>query len=144
MSAAECELCAGPGGRLIRDDGQLRVVAIEEADCPGFIRVIWNDHRRELTDLSAEERTHLMRVVFAVERVQREVMRPHKINLASLGNMTPHVHWHVIPRYEDDAHFPGPIWAQRRRTVPESLLIARRALAIAMIEALDASLRGMP
>lgn len=141
MSTEECELCADPGGRLIHDDGRLRVVAVEEADYPGFIRVIWNAHRREMTDLSAEERVHLMQVVFAVERAQRDVMHPHKINLASLGNMTPHVHWHVIPRYEDDAHFPGPIWAQRKRTTPDSALVARRALATAMIDALGTSLR---
>jgi diadenosine tetraphosphate (Ap4A) HIT family hydrolase len=142
MSAVKCELCTGPGGRLIHDDGRLRVVAVDEADYPGLVRVIWNAHRREVTDLTAEERTHLMHVVFAVERVQREVMRPHKINLASLGNMTPHVHWHVIPRYEDDAHFPGPIWAPRRRTTPEPTLIARRVQSTSMIEALGASLQA--
>jgi diadenosine tetraphosphate (Ap4A) HIT family hydrolase len=42
------------------------------------------------------------------------------MNLASLGNMTPHVHWHVIPRFRDDRHFPTPVWAvpQRVATVP--------------------------
>jgi diadenosine tetraphosphate (Ap4A) HIT family hydrolase len=27
----------------------------------------------------------------------------------------PHLHWHVIPRFADDAHFPDPVWASRRR-----------------------------
>ena len=39
------------------------------------------------------------------------------INLASFGNRTPHVHWHVIPRYHDDAHFPDPVWGIARRAV---------------------------
>jgi diadenosine tetraphosphate (Ap4A) HIT family hydrolase len=37
------------------------------------------------------------------------------VNLASLGNITPHLHWHVIPRFADDPHFPNPIWAARIR-----------------------------
>ena len=62
-----------------------------------------------------------MDVVFAVEAAVREAMQPHKMNLASLGNMTPHVHWHVIPRYRDDRHFPHPVWSapQREAVVPE-------------------------
>lgn len=67
----------------------------------------------EMTDLSAPERARLMNAVFATEAVLREVLAPDKVNLASLGNVVPHLHWHVIPRYRDDPHFPSPIWAQR-------------------------------
>jgi diadenosine tetraphosphate (Ap4A) HIT family hydrolase len=42
------------------------------------------------------------------------VLHPDKINLASFGNVVPHLHWHVIPRFEDDAHFPAPIWGKRK------------------------------
>ena len=40
---------------------------------------------------------------------------PAKINLATLGNMVAHVHWHVIPRFADDPHFPQPVWGARQR-----------------------------
>jgi len=50
-----------------------------------------------------------------VETAVREIARPDKINLASLGNMVPHVHWHVIPRWADDVNFPDAIWAAARR-----------------------------
>jgi diadenosine tetraphosphate (Ap4A) HIT family hydrolase len=56
-----------------------------------------------------------MRVVFAVESALRELLKPDKINLASLGNMTPHVHWHVIPRFGNDPHFPQSVWSSRQR-----------------------------
>lgn len=56
-----------------------------------------------------------MDVVWAVEAAVREAMEPDKMNVASLGNMTPHVHWHVIPRFADDRHFPTPVWAVPRR-----------------------------
>ncbi len=66
-----------------------------------------------------------MNAVFAIEATLRELLHPDKINLASLGNVAPHLHWHVIPRYRDDRHFPAPIWAvgsresAPRRTPPE-------------------------
>jgi diadenosine tetraphosphate (Ap4A) HIT family hydrolase len=125
MTAPTCELCTGPGGRVIHDDGRLRVAVVDDPDYPGFMRVIWNAHVREMTDLSPVERDHFMQVVFAVEQAQRTVMRPTKMNVASLGNMTPHLHWHLIPRFEDDAHFPKPIWAERQRSPTAASLAAR-------------------
>ena len=110
-----CEFCAGPGGAVLWQNDLCRVVRAQEPGYPGFCRVILNRHAREMTDLGAAERAALMAVVFAVEEALRETMRPDKMNLASLGNMTPHVHWHVIPRFRDDRHFPGPVWAAPQR-----------------------------
>jgi len=92
-----------------------RVVRVDEPDYPGFVRVILKRHAREMGDLAPQERDDLMAVVFAVEAAVRETMQPDKMNLASLGNMTPHVHWHVVPRFRDDRHFPNPIWAAPQR-----------------------------
>lgn len=90
-----------------------RVVLVDEPDYPGFLRVILNAHVKEMTDLPSIEQAALMRVVFAAEAALREVMQPDKINLASLGNVVPHLHWHVIPRFADDPHFPNPVWGQK-------------------------------
>ena len=97
-----------------------RVVRVDEPAYPGFCRVILKRHAREMTDLEPAERDSLMRIVWAVEAAVREAMEADKMNVASLGNMTPHVHWHVVPRFRDDRHFPGPIWAppQREGAVP--------------------------
>ena len=142
MSHSYCELCKEPGGRLVFDDGNVRVVAVDEPDYPGLMRVVWNRHVRELTDLAPAERERLMRTVFAVEDQMRQLLRPHKMNVASLGNVTPHLHWHLIPRYEDDPHFPGPIWAARQRAPVEARLDERRALLPALEQAVAAALAG--
>ena len=126
MKQPGCDLCATAGGRLVLANEWLRVVLVEDADFAGFARVIWNDHVREMTDLDAGAQHRVLATVLAVERVQREVLAPAKINLASLGNVTPHLHWHVIPRFADDSHFPQPIWGQRQRTVDEKTMKARR------------------
>jgi len=87
-----------------------RVVLVEERDYPGYCRVILKQHVSEMTDLNTTTRQRLMRVVFAAEQALRSLLQPVKINLASLGNMTPHLHWHVIPRFADDRHFPNSVW----------------------------------
>ena len=67
-----------------------------------------------MTSLSAHGRELLMKAVYVVEETQQAILSPDKINLASLGNMVPHLHWHVIPRWRGDRHFPDPIWAPAR------------------------------
>jgi diadenosine tetraphosphate (Ap4A) HIT family hydrolase len=127
-----CELCDGDGGELIWRDEQCRVVSVAEPGYPGYCRAIWNAHVAAMTDLADDERGRLMRVVFALEAGLRELLRPDKINLASLGNAVPHLHWHVIPRFRGDPHFPGPIWGTRLREpgpVQSDLQAIKKALA---------------
>jgi len=106
-----CELCEGDGGVVLWRDERLRVVRIVDPDYPAFCRVVWNAHVKELTDLAPADCEYSLKVVLAVERTLRSLLSPDKINVASLGNMTPHLHWHVIPRFVDDRHFPNPVWA---------------------------------
>jgi diadenosine tetraphosphate (Ap4A) HIT family hydrolase len=122
MNQTHCELCEGDGGEILWQDERCRVVRIEDEDYPGFCRVVWASHVREMSDLSDIDRGHFMRVVFAVERALRDALAPFKINLASLGNVTPHLHWHVIPRFPDDRHFPNPIWASPEREPASHIL----------------------
>lgn len=115
---SECALCAAPGGTILWQDAACRVVLVdgdEGRDFPGFCRVIWQAHVAEMSDLAAADRRHLMNVVFACEAAVRETMQPDKINLASLGNMVPHLHWHVIPRWRGDSRFPAPVWGALRQ-----------------------------
>lgn len=133
--AAACELCEESGGEILFRNEQLRVVLIADANYPGFCRVIWNAHVKEMTDLAIEDRSTLMREVCQVEAALREIMQPEKINLACLGNMVPHLHWHLIPRFTDDAHFPNPIWAAAVRETADDVLSQRRALLPALREA---------
>jgi diadenosine tetraphosphate (Ap4A) HIT family hydrolase len=123
VTEVPCELCTRPGGSLIWQSENCRVVRVDDAQQPGFCRVIWNHHVREMTDLSPVEQRELMSVVFAVEAAIRQCFSPDKINLASFGNVVPHLHWHVIPRWVDDPHFPEPIWGkvQRDCRVPRML-----------------------
>jgi diadenosine tetraphosphate (Ap4A) HIT family hydrolase len=111
----DCELCAGEGGRVVWRDARWRVVRVDDRAFPAYYRVICNDHVAEFSDLLAPERLRCMQLVVGVERALREALSPTKVNLASLGNMTPHVHWHVIARFAWDSHFPQPVWGAAQR-----------------------------
>jgi len=128
-----CALCKDEPkpeeGQLIWRGDDCRVILVNDPDLPGFCRVIWNRHVSEMTNLSHGEREHLMSLVFAVEEAIRHVMHPDKMNIAALGNMAPHLHWHVIPRYKDDAFFPGSVWSVRLNETPAVNLEMRMALA---------------
>lgn len=115
MLNERCDLCRDAGGRLIWSDERCRVVLVADDDYPGYCRVIWNEHVAEFSDLLSADRQHLMEVVYSVEKAVRSVQNPDKINLASLGNMTPHLHWHIIPRWRNDRNYPQAIWASAVR-----------------------------
>lgn len=114
---------------------------MDEPGLPGFLRVVLRRHVREMTDLPPPDRDRLMAVVFAVEAHVRQSLDPDKMNLASLGNLTPHLHWHVIPRWRDDRHFPGPVWSPARHDAP--VPPARAQAAARMADTLPAALAGL-
>ncbi len=132
QAQAGCEFCNSPGGAVLWQNDLCRVVRVDEPDYPGYCRVILKRHAREMTDLDRAEREGFMAVVYAVEEAIRETMQPEKMNVASLGNMTPHLHMHVVPRFAGDRHFPKPIWAMPER---ESHPVPQREAAAGAISA---------
>ncbi|QDF95254.1 HIT family protein [Azoarcus sp. DD4] len=133
----DCPLCRIAQDDIIWEDARCRIIRVDDPDYPGFCRVVWREHVAEMSDLAPADRAHLLEVVVATEQALRQLMQPHKVNLASFGNMVPHLHWHVIPRFADDRHFPESVWGapQRdgvRRSPPDP-----RAVAQAIDSALD-------
>ena len=110
-----CALCIPPSHLVLWQDDFCRVLLLHDTDYPAYCRVELLAHTKEMTDLPPHERARMMKTVFAVELAIREIFNPDKINLASLGNKTPHLHWHVIPRFEDDKHFPNSHWGEVMR-----------------------------
>lgn len=141
---SSCALCADEGGTLVWRNDALRVVLVNEPQLPGYTRIIWHEHIPEMTDLGVREREEMMQAVFLVENVQRQLLQADKVNLASLGNMTPHVHWHIMPRWRDDPWFPNSIWAAPtvREPMAETVWRERRRQLSAQLEDYAAALRA--
>ena len=120
----DCILCHPTNENVLWKNKQMRVIHVDDPIYPGYFRVIWNTHVAEMSDLSDQDREMLQKVLLTVEKVLRQQMRPDKINLAQFGNMVPHLHWHIIARYRDDAYFPESIWGQQQRKVSPKRLTA--------------------
>ena len=121
QSPSPCVFCEEAGGEIVWSNSLARVVNVNDENHPAFCRAILQRHAREMTDLSNAERAELMRIVFAAEQAQRKLLEPEKINLACFGNMVAHVHWHVIPRFRSDPHYPNPVWGSRTAGTPQPL-----------------------
>ena len=135
----DCPLCQQEGGTLVWRGEKLRVIRADEASFPAFYRVVWNAHVAEFSDLDAAERAHCMDVVVQVEQALRQHLQPRKINLATLGNMVAHLHWHVVARFGWDSHFPAPVWAAAVRERSE----VQEAAVQALLPAVEKQLRSM-
>ena len=140
MDTGACELCGHDGGALIVRTPAWRLVRPLEALYPATYRLIWNRHVPEFSDLGEAEQGECMAAVARVEAVMRRHLRPHKMNLASLGNVVPHLHWHLIARDPADAHFPRPVWAEPLRAADEGVLARWRAALPVLDEALRQAL----
>lgn len=123
-----CTLCEENKQQEIWRDDLLYVINVDHHTIPCYFRVITWKHVKELTDLTPQERMHMWRVIEVVEECVREYCEPDKINLASLGNQVPHLHWHVIGRWKTDPYFPETIWSTRVRcnVYPETLELRRQ------------------
>ena len=149
-----CVLCASDGGLVVARAPQFRVVRVVEGDearrFPAFYRLIWAAHAAEFSDLPPADRHACMDAVAEIEQVLRKELRPTKVNLASLGNVVPHLHWHVIARFGTDSHFPAPVWAapQREGALPGLDLpaldraVAQRLAVITMVDGPAATVLG--
>ncbi|WP_287800484.1 HIT family protein [Acidiphilium sp.] len=131
-----CALCGLARTDALWADDRCLVVAAQVPGVGTICRVVWRDHVREMSDLGRADRHALMDVVFGVETALRRYAQPEKMNLASLGNLVPHLHWHVMPRYRDDAYFPDSIWANARRETSDGRLLAQDGLQSALTEIL--------
>ena len=127
MTNSSCPLCTAAGGALVFQGEKFRVIRAEEQGFPAFYRVVWTAHVAEFSDLGLDDRNLCMAVVNAVEQALRVHLQPGKINLAALGNIVPHLHWHVIARFDWDSHFPLPVWSQAQRPVDAAALAVIQA-----------------
>ena len=144
MTAPGCALCEGTGGVVVFEGTKFRVVRALEAGFPAFYRVVWSEHVKEFSDLAPADRSLCMDAVMQVEETLRAHLSPAKVNLAALGNMVPHLHWHIVARFEWDSHFPAPVWAAALREAPAARLAGIEQLRPALEQELADRLAGAP
>src|SRR5688500_10314057 len=85
---------------------------MDDSNYPWLVLVPRVPEARELTDLDAAQRHLLADEIDRAACLLRDAFRPHKLNVAALGNLVPQLHVHVIARFEDDPAWPAPVWGR--------------------------------
>lgn len=111
----DCPMC-----RRWDADSDLRIIELPHSYVilnrdqyfPGYTLLFTKNHATELFHLDRDMRTGLMEEVSLVAEVLYSIYTPAKINYELLGNMVPHIHWHIVPRFTSEPLWPRPIWAK--------------------------------
>ena len=103
---------------------------MDDANHPWLVLVPRVADAVELIDLDAAQRTQLTAEIDQASRALKALFKPHKLNIAALGNLVPQLHVHVIARFEDDPAWPAPVWGRvaARPYTPDALVSRIRQL----------------
>ena len=89
-------------------------ILVEPNEIP-WLKIFTNHPYKEMSKVPKEIRYEIYDMLDSIEKVMIEYYNPTKINIASFGNYVPHVHWHIMARFESDAYYPEPMWGQKQR-----------------------------
>jgi len=67
-------------------------------------------HAARPDQLTREEWSAFCADLYTAQNAIFAVTNPDHLNVESLGNVVPHLHWHIIPRYVADPRWGMPIW----------------------------------
>lgn len=87
-----------------------QVRLVKNAAFPWILLVPKRENITELMDLESEDQHLLMSEIVFASHVMRSLFHPEKLNVASIGNMVPQLHVHVIARFKRDKAWPAPVW----------------------------------
>jgi diadenosine tetraphosphate (Ap4A) HIT family hydrolase len=143
VAGVDCPMCRAIGqgddhfGLVVVEGRFAEVHLRRRTRLPGYCVVIWNhEHVAEPSDLEPDRAAGYWQEVMEVGRAVRAVFTLVKLNYFTLGNTVPHLHTHVLPRYQNDPAPGGPIhWGSiaSEEPVPEDLLRSQAATLLQLI-----------
>jgi len=89
-------------------------IETEDSEIP-WLKIFSVKKFKELSDCDEITREKLLNVMLLIETQMIKYYKPKKINIAMFGNYLPHLHIHVMARFENDSYFPEPMWGKRQR-----------------------------
>jgi diadenosine tetraphosphate (Ap4A) HIT family hydrolase len=106
-----------------------RVVSVNDADYPWLILVPRRAGVTEIAELGSDTSLLIDEIAFA-SRVLKHVTRCDKLNVASIGNVVPQLHVHIVARRTDDPLWPKPVWGHAQSRPGDAAAFARFIAAI--------------
>jgi len=101
-------------------ENTLIFIEIEESEIP-WLKIFTKEPYKEFSDCPKNVKEEIWRVLDIIEKEMLSYYKPTKINIASFGNYMPHVHFHIMARFEEDSYFPEPMWGEKQRESTLSL-----------------------
>jgi diadenosine tetraphosphate (Ap4A) HIT family hydrolase len=89
-------------------------IEVHESEVP-WLKIFTTIKRKEFSECTQDEKNAIWSALDIIEKVMLEYYQPEKVNIASFGNMLPHVHWHIMARFKEDSYFPEPMWGEKQR-----------------------------
>ena len=89
-------------------------IEIHDSEIP-WLKIFTHESRKEFSHCSRDEKENIWEALDIIEKTMIDYFIPCKINIASFGNMLPHVHWHIMARFQNDSYFPEPMWGSKQR-----------------------------
>jgi|TARA_B110000495_G_scaffold203513_1_gene227610 diadenosine tetraphosphate (Ap4A) HIT family hydrolase len=112
-------------GVLIGNFQLSRVLLINDSNYPWFVLIPEIPDTSDTIDLSKIEHERLWKESRIFGLAIMKLFNGDKLNVASLGNMTPQLHVHHIVRYQNDPAWPAPIWGKHPMTPYSELQLKR-------------------
>ena len=110
------------------------LILFKEQSHPGRCIVAYQDHVSELVDLTDEERNAFFADVAQAARAIHAAFHPDKVNYGAYGDTGRHLHFHLVPKYKDQAEWGGVFQMD-----PKQVTLSQPEYA-AMIEKIRAAL----
>jgi diadenosine tetraphosphate (Ap4A) HIT family hydrolase len=87
-----------------------RTLLMNDASYPWLVLVPRRAGIEEIIDLDDDQQMQLMSEISMLAHVLKDVTGCHKLNIATIGNVVPQLHVHIVARRRDDAAWPRPVW----------------------------------
>ena len=89
-------------------------IEIESSEIP-WLKIFTQHPYKEMSEVPGMIKFEIYDLLDTIEKEMLSYYSPKKINIASFGNYVPHVHWHIMARFEEDSYFPEPMWGTKQR-----------------------------
>ena len=98
---------------LIYENENIKIET-EKSEIP-WLKIFTQHPYKEMSEVPSEIKFEIYEVLDVIEKEMLRYYKPKKINIASFGNYMPHVHWHIMARFEEDSYYPEPMWGEKQR-----------------------------
>ena len=89
-------------------------IETETSEIP-WLKIFTQYPYKEMSEAPQEIKLEIYALLDTIEKEMLAYYSPKKINISSFGNYMPHVHWHIMARFETDSYFPEPMWGKKQR-----------------------------